>query len=83
MFLIIAITLSFFFISKPCSKIAAKYIYLPATCSEVKLFYIANKNLKVTMIIFTNSMNNLNLMTGKTYFIMIANLIVKRAKKSK
>lgn len=77
MFLIIAITLFFFFISKPCSKIAAKYIYLPATCSEVKLFYIANKNLKVTMIIFTH------LMTGKTYFIMIANLIVKHAKKSK
>lgn len=67
----------FFFISKFCSKIVVKYIYLLVICLEVKLFYIVNKNFKVIMIIF------IYFMIGKIYFIMIVNLIVKYVNKLK
>lgn len=64
---------------------AAKYIYLPATCSEVKLFYIAKKKTpEVTKIMYTNSLYKLSsYYRKKSYIIKISNLIVKRAKKSK
>lgn len=58
----------FFFISKFCSKIVVKYIYLLVICLEVKLFYIVNKNFKVIMIIFIYFMNNLIFYDRKDIF---------------